>query len=45
MLLLQPLDQQVSKVKLTKTQVSIAKRLGVPIEKYAEHVMKEQANG
>tara|TARA_R110000851_G_scaffold46554_5_gene113244 strand:- start:1631 stop:2539 length:909 start_codon:yes stop_codon:yes gene_type:complete len=34
-----------SKVKLTKTQVSIAKRLGVPIEKYAEHVMKEQANG
>tara|TARA_R110002110_G_scaffold224467_1_gene438301 strand:+ start:3213 stop:4100 length:888 start_codon:yes stop_codon:yes gene_type:complete len=34
-----------TKVKLTKTQVSIAKRLGVPLEKYAEHVMKEQANG
>lgn len=34
-----------TKVKLTKTQVSIAKRLGVPLEKYAEHVIKEQANG
>ena len=34
-----------NKVRLTKTQVSIAKRLGVPIEKYAEQIMKEQANG
>ena len=34
-----------AKIKLSKTQVSIAKRLGVPLEKYAEHVMKEQTNG
>ena len=33
-----------SKVRLTKTQVAIAKRLGVPLEKYAEQIMKEQSN-
>ncbi len=34
-----------SKIKLTKTQVSIAKRLGVPVEEYAKQIMKEQSNG
>lgn len=33
------------KVSLTKTQVAIAKRLGVPVDKYAEQIMKEQNNG
>ena len=33
------------KVTLTKTQVAIAKRLGVPLEKYAEQIAKEMANG
>ena len=33
------------KITLTKTQVAIAKRLGVPLEKYAEQVAKEMANG
>jgi len=33
------------KVSLTKTQVAIAKRLGVPVDKYAEQIMKEQSNG
>lgn len=32
------------KITLTKTQVSIAKRLGVPLEKYAEQVAKENGN-
>lgn len=31
-----------SKVKLSKTQVAIAKRLGVPLQEYAKQVMKEQ---
>lgn len=33
------------KVTLTKTQVAIAKRLGVPLEKYAEQIAKEMTNG
>ena len=33
------------KITLTKTQVAIAKRLGVPLEKYAEQVAKEINNG
>ena len=33
------------KITLTKTQVAIAKRLGVPLEKYAEQVAKEMTNG
>lgn len=33
------------KITLTKTQVAIAKRLGVPLEKYAEHVAREMTNG
>jgi hypothetical protein len=33
------------KVTLTKTQVSLAKRLGIPLEKYAEQVAKEMNNG
>lgn len=33
-----------NKVKLSKTQVSIAKRLGVPLKDYAEQVLKEQKN-
>jgi len=33
------------KVTLTKTQVAIAKRLGVPLEKYAAQVAKEMTNG
>lgn len=33
------------RVKLTKTQVAIAKRLGVPLERYAEQVAKEMENG
>jgi len=32
------------KIVLTKTQVAIAKRLGVPLEKYAEQVAKENGN-
>ena len=32
------------KIVLTKTQVAIAKRLGVPLEKYAEQVAKEMNN-
>ena len=32
------------KITLTKTQVAIAKRLGVPLEKYAEQVAKEINN-
>jgi hypothetical protein len=32
------------KVKLTTSQVAIAKKLGIPIEKYAEQVMKENNN-
>jgi hypothetical protein len=32
------------KITLTKTQVAIAKRLGVPLEKYAEQVAKEMNN-
>jgi hypothetical protein len=32
------------KITLTKTQVSIAKRLGVPLEKYAEQFAKEMNN-
>jgi hypothetical protein len=32
------------KITLTKTQVAIAKRLGVPLEKYAEQVVKEMNN-
>jgi hypothetical protein len=32
------------KITLTKTQVAIAKRLGVPLEKYAEQVAKENGN-
>jgi hypothetical protein len=31
-----------SKIKLSKTQVAIAKRLGVPLQEYAKQVMKEQ---
>jgi hypothetical protein len=35
-----------TKVRLTKTQVSLAKRLGVPLETYARHVaMEQQKNG
>ena len=33
------------KITLTKTQVAIAKRLGVPLEKYAEQIAKEMTNG
>ncbi len=33
------------KITLTKTQVAIARRLGVPLEKYAEQVAKEMTNG
>jgi hypothetical protein len=33
------------KVKLTKTQVSIAKRLGVPLELYAKQVAEEMRKG
>jgi len=33
------------KVTLTKSQVTIAKKLGVPLEKYAEYVAKEMNNG
>jgi hypothetical protein len=33
------------KVKLTKTQVSIAKRLGVPLKLYAEQVAEEMRKG
>lgn len=33
------------KITLTKTQVAIAKRLGVPLEKYAAQVAKEMTNG
>lgn len=32
------------KVKLTQSQVNIAKKLGIPLEKYAEQVMKESNN-
>jgi hypothetical protein len=32
------------KVKLTQSQVAIAKKLGIPLEKYAEQVMKESNN-
>ena len=32
------------KITLTKTQVAIAKRLGIPLEKYAEQVAKENGN-
>ena len=33
-----------SKITLNKTQVSIAKRLGVPLKEYAKYVMKEQSD-
>ena len=34
------------KIRLTQTQVSIAKRLGVPLETYAKHVAAmEKQNG
>ena len=33
------------KVTLTKSQVAIAKRLGVPLDKYAEQFVKENNNG
>lgn len=32
------------KITLTKSQVAIAKRLGIPLEKYAEQVAKENGN-
>lgn len=33
------------KIKLTSTQVALAKRLGVPPEKYAAQLLKDQTNG
>ena len=33
-----------SKVRLSKSEVAIAKRLGVPLQEYAKYVMKEQNN-
>jgi hypothetical protein len=33
------------KVKMTQTQMAIAKRLGVPLEKYAAQLLKDQKNG
>ena len=33
-----------SKITLNKTQVSIAKRLGVPLKEYAKYAMKEQSD-
>lgn len=33
-----------TKVRLTQTQVALAKRLGIPLEKYAEQVVKESRN-
>ena len=33
--------QIIKKVKLSKTQVGIAKRLGVPLELYAQKVAEE----
>lgn len=38
-------SQNPRKVTLTSTQVSIAKRLGVPLEKYAAQLLKEQNHG
>lgn len=34
-----------NKVKLTTSQVAIARKLGVPLEEYAKQVMKETRNG
>lgn len=36
---------KAQKVTLTKTQVAIAKRLGVPLETYAKQIAKEAQNG
>lgn len=33
-----------SKIRLSKSEVAIAKRLGVPLQEYAKYVMKEQNN-
>ena len=33
------------KVRLTQTQVALAKRLGVPPEKYAAQLLKDQKDG
>jgi hypothetical protein len=33
------------KVKLTQTQVALAKRLGISVEAYAAQILKDQLNG
>ena len=38
-------NKKPTRARLTKTQVDLAKRLGITNEQYAKQLLKEQANG